>query len=132
MNTFEVKPFAKVFKNIFNEFIGMTLVNKTMRVSSVEYYNHHLHTLSNARSPPKVKCLSATIYPLFIIFHLLHAPFPSGNHHTIVCVYFFVLDPFTFSTQPPNTLPSESCQSALYESASHFVSYCCSLDSTNK
>ena len=26
-------------------------------------------------------------------------PFPSGNHHTIICAYGFFLNPFTFFTQ---------------------------------
>ena len=38
-----------------------------------------------------------TIYPQFTIFYLPQPYFPSGNHHTVVCVY-------EFSFQPPSFL----------------------------
>ena len=64
-------------------------------------------------------------------------PLPSGNHHTVFCVYqyYFVLNFFTFSPCSPTPLPSNSCQSVLciYESVStFFVSLFCPLDSTYK
>ena len=77
---------------------------------------------------------SITIYPPL----RSSAPFPSGNHNTVVCTYEFlyfcvILSPF--SPSPPNPLSSDSCQSLLciYASVSILVvRLFCSLDSTYK
>ena len=49
---------------------------------------------------PKAKSLPITIHPPFAHFHSPPRPFPSGCHHTVVCVYvsyiYFWLNPFTF------------------------------------
>ena len=85
-------------------------------------------------SPPKLKSPSITIYPT----NPPLTPFPSGNHHTAVCVYeilFLVgeggrwLNPFIFLMKLPNTPPLASFSLlSLYESASRlFVSSFCSF-----
>ena len=89
-------------------------------------------------SLPKFKSPSVTIYPPCSPFYLSPPPFPSVNHHTVVCVFEFLLfclisSPLSLS--PPTSFLSDSCQSVLcnYGSASIlFVSLFCSLDSTCK
>ena len=62
-------------------------------------------------SSPQVKSPSITIYPPYTLF-CPPTPFPSGNHHTFVCIYkgffclfVFLLNPFTFFTDPCNHFP---------------------------
>ena len=68
------------------ELIGMTLVNKTMQVSSIQ-----LKRTSSAhrivRLPPKVKSLFSLVCPLFAHLYLPPPSLPSGYHHTVVQVY---------------------------------------------
>ena len=83
------------FKNIFIEFIGVTLINKIPQVSGIQFYNMS-SVYCFVYSPPQVKSLSITInLPLT---PLPQPPFPSGCHHTVVCV------------SAPQTLPSDSFQ----------------------
>ena len=62
--------------------------------------------------------------------------FPSGNHHTDVCVYevfVFCLIPSSFSPSPPPSVYSCQFVFCIYESVSNlFVSLFCLLDSTYK
>ena len=102
----QVLFFIKKFLLI--EFIGVTLVNKIILVSGVQFY----HTSSVHRtvcSPLQVQCPSTTIYPPLLSPTSSHPPFPFGSHHTIVCVYdflvLFYLVPSPFFTQPPNPPP---------------------------
>ena len=79
-------------------------------------------------SPPQIKSPSITIYPAFTLSYLLHPPFPRGitlqlsiyEVSGFVAVVLFLFNCFTFFTQPPYPLPSDSCQSILfiYESVS--------------
>ena len=64
---------------------------------------------------PKSSPLPINIYPSFTHFYLPLPSFPSGYHHTVVCVYegFCLLNPVTFFTQPGNPLPSDSCKFVL-------------------
>ena len=84
------------------EFIGVTLVHKTIQVSSVQ--------LNKAKSShgilcpsPQAKSLSIHIFSLFALLHLL--PPPSGCHHSphcclCVCIYVFWLIPSFFYPAP--------------------------------
>lgn len=38
-------------------------------------------------SPAQGKSPSITMYPAFTVLYLLHPPFPSRHHHTVVCVH---------------------------------------------
>ena len=102
----------------FIEYIGVTLVNKTIQVSSVQ-----LNTTSSAPcivlSLPKVKSLPVTFCHPFALFPFLPTLFPSSNHHTLVCVCLFRI----FLTQSPILLLSDSCQSVFCISESVFVQF---------
>ena len=54
--------FFLVFKFIFIEFIGVTLVNKILQVSGVQFYNTS-PVYCTVCSPPHLKSASITIYP---------------------------------------------------------------------
>ena len=121
------------------EFNWVTLINKIIQISGVQFYKTS-SVYFIVCSPPQVKSPSITIYPTFTLLTLL-TPLPSGNHHTVVCVWlllflvfcFALLNPLTFFNQPPKPLTSDICQSVLciYVSvAILFVSLCCSLDFT--
>ena len=113
---------------------GVTYVNKTTQVSSVQLSNTSAaHRI--VCSLPEVNSPSATIHLPFGLFHLLPPAFPSGNHFTVVCICFSPLNPFTFFTQPPTPFPPDYCQSVLCISESVsilFVGLFCFLDSTYK
>ena len=87
-------------------------------------------------SPPQVKSPFTPMYSHFTLFYLPLHPFPSGNHHIVFCVYkvfyfYFLLNPFTFFTEPPKPPPPDSCQSVLCicESISIlFATIFCSLE----
>ena len=97
----------------FNGFIRVALVTKIILVSVVQFYSTSLyivlcvhHSKSSLLPSPFIPPLPFSTSP--------HSPFPR-NHHT-VCVYKFrgeLLNPFTFFTQPPTFLPTDSCQSIL-------------------
>ena len=67
-----------------------------------------------------------------------HLPFPSGHHHTVVCVcavHVLWLIPSPSLIQPFLPLPADNCQSVPCVHASIsilFISLSCSLDSTYK
>ena len=96
---------------------------------------HHLYIVLCVHHPKSSHLSSPFTHPL--PSSMPPFPLPSGNHHTVFCVYqyYFVLNFFTFSPCSPTPLPSNSCQSVLciYESVStFFVSLFCPLDSTYK
>ena len=113
----------------------MTLVNKTIQVSSVQL----CHTSSShcvVCSPPTGKSLSTIAYPPALLY-LSHFPF----HLTIITllsasflfICLFLLNPSTFFHPAPKPTFPDSCQSVLciYESVSIlFVTLFCSLNST--
>ena len=82
---------------------------------------HHLYIVLCVHHP---KSSSGIINPHFILLYPLllpppTPPFPSGNHHTVVCGYedIFSLIPSSFSPSHPTLLLSDSCQSVfcIYE-----------------
>ena len=120
------------------EFIGATLVCKTIQVSSVQ-----LNKISSAYcimlSLPHAKSLSAPIFPPSApTLPSPHPPFPLAITRLLsssmcyVCVFW--LTPSLYFIQSPNPLPSDSCQSVpcIHVSVLLFVSLLCSLDSTCK
>ena len=118
---------------IFIEFIGVTLVNKLIQVSSVQFSNTSF-VYCIVCSSPKVKSPFLTIDhppPLYSLL-LSRIPFLSGNRHAVVCVYevgfLFFLIPSHIS--PPSTLSLLSPVNLLSVSVSLFPF--CSLDSIYK
>ena len=70
----------------------------------------------------------SSLYPLLTV----PTPFSCGNHHTVVCLWFFfvlggffLLNPFTFFIQALKPPPPDSCQSVscIYESVSILFVY---------
>ena len=92
---------------LFIEFMGVTLVNKIIQVSSVQLYN----------TKPSVYCTVCSTLSQIFYHHFpplpsctsLHPLFPSDNPPVLsVSVSlrcFFLLNPFTFFTQLPKRLP---------------------------
>ena len=71
-------------QNNFNWILGVTLVCKTIQVSSVQLTNtSSAHFM--VRSFPKATSLSIPIYPLLFTSTCTHLPFPSGYHHRHCC-----------------------------------------------
>ena len=101
------------------EFIGMTLVNKFMLASGVQFYNMS-SVYCTMCSPPQVKSLSINIFLILPWSTSPPPPFPSGTHRTVVCLLGFVVvvNSFTFFTQHPNPLPcfKAVCSLCLYMS----------------
>ena len=92
----------------FIEFIGMTLVNKTIEVSSVQFKTSaHLHPL------PQAESLSVPTYTLFASPH----PFFSLDVAILLCrcmclsYMYFCLIPSTFLPSPLNSLLPDCCES---------------------
>ena len=116
------------FLSFYTKFIAVMLVNKINQVSSVQLHNTpSAHCI--VHPPPKVKSLSATIYPPFVLFQLpspcfsLAATillFVSGFFFFFFCFVSFCLIPSPNFTQPPTPLPSNSCHSILY----HLFLFC--------
>ena len=77
-------PFC-LFLKVCIEFIGMTLVNKFIQVSGVQFYNTS-SVYCIVYSPPQVKS-SIIIYPSLPSSTSPSSPFPYGSHCTVVCVY---------------------------------------------
>ena len=71
-----------------------------IKLHRFQVYNSITHHLCIVCSPPQIKSPSITIYLPFTLFYLPHpTPFPSGNHHTVVCVhdsFFLCLIPSPF------------------------------------
>ena len=124
-------------KLLFIEFMGVTLVNKIIQVSSVQLYN----------TKPSVYCTVCSTLSQIFYHHFpplpsctsLHLLFPSDNPPVLsVSVSlrcFFCWIPSPFSPNSPNAFPSDSCQSVLCISESVsilFVSLLSSLYSTFK
>ena len=114
------------------EFIGVTLVCKTIKVSNVHPIKHHLHTVSCAPCPPKSSlCLHCPTR--FAHLHLAPTLLPSGHHHTGVCVsllcmYIFWLIPLFFSSGPPNPFPLDSYHHSMIPGLCfYFVHQCISF-----
>ena len=113
----------------------MTLVNKIIQLSGAQFYNlSGVHCI--VCSPPQVKSLSTTIYPLFTLLQL-RPPTSRSNHHTVVCVHeFFSFLLFSSIPPPPHppTHPSHPNSISLLsfsESVSILlISSFCSLDFT--
>ena len=91
-------------------FIGVTLVNKIILVSGVQFYNTSFVCCAVCL-PPEVKTSYITIFSPFTLSYLPPPSFLSGNHHTVVSVYkvfcfclfvFFFLNPLTFAPNPPH------------------------------
>ena len=75
----------------FLEFIWVTLVNKTIQISSVRLCNTP-SAYCIMRSPLTVKSLSVTtIYLPFVLLPLCPTPFSSGNRHIVVCGCYLFL-----------------------------------------
>ena len=119
---------------LFKKFIGVTLVHKTIQVSSVQ-----LSKTSSARcivrrlptaspfSTPFMPPLPSSTSP---------SAFPSDYHHAVVCVcviytYGFFLNPFTFSHSAPKPPPLWQLSVCSMYPCICFYSFC-SLDSTYK
>ena len=128
-----------VLFSIFIEFIGVTLVNKIIQVSGVQFYNTlsvycigHSTPRSSLFPSPFTPTLPSTSPspPFLLVIIILSSVF----EFCFVLFCFVSLNAFTFFTQHPYPLPSLS-QSVvyIYESVSIlFVSLFCSLDSTYK
>ena len=101
------------------EFIGVTLVNKFMLASGVQFYNTS-SVYCTMCSPPQVKSLSINTFLILPWSTSSPPPFPSGTHRTVVCLLGFVVvvNSFTFFTQHPNPLPcfKAVCSLCLYMS----------------
>ena len=126
-----VTLFFSFFKKI--EFIGVTLMNKTIQVSGVQLCNTSAAQCI-VYSASKVKSVSCHHLSPCCPLAPPSSPFPSGNHHSVVSVCFFLI-PSPLSPGTPTSLLSDSCQSiwCIYESVSIlFASLFCSLDSTDK
>ena len=88
---------CNTFKN-FIEFIRVTFVSKIIQISSA-----HL-CIALCVLHPKSGLLLSPFIP-FTLCCLPHTSFPSDNHHTVVCDFIFLFNPFTVFTQPPNPSP---------------------------
>ena len=91
----------------FIEIFVVTLVNKIIQVSGVQFYNtSFVHCI--VCLPPQLK-FPITVCPLLSApFYILLRPFPCGsNHHIVVCVYevlfFSCLIPSPFSPSTSST-----------------------------
>ena len=91
---------------MFIEFVGVTFVNELLQVSRVHFCNTSSVYCVVFVTPSQVSSPS----PLIPLYSLPppRTPLSSGNHLTVVFEYFFsfLLNPFTFSTQPPTPLHS--------------------------
>ena len=103
---------------IFIECIGVTLVNKIVQVSRVQFYNTS-SVYCIVHSPPQVKSPSITIDPPLPFPASSHPHFPlvitillSAWRCFFVC-FQFCLTPSPFSPSPPIPFHSDSCQSVL-------------------
>ena len=108
----------------------MIFVHKTIQFQVYKSTKHHLNTALCAHHPKQ----SLFPSPFTLPFAHLHLPlplFPSGYHHTVVCVcthahthkythiyihtythiWVFFLIPLPSFIQPPKPLPSDRCQS---------------------
>ena len=92
---------------ILNEFIRVALVNKIIKVSSVQFYN--MSSIYLGAYHPKWSLFSSLFIPHLPSSVSHQPPFPSGNYHffgicVCVCVYtlFFclILSPFSSRSQP--------------------------------
>ena len=89
------------------EFIGVTLVHNTIQFSSVQLNKTSAHCIVHPLPQAKQSLFLSPFIPP------LPTSFPSGYHHTVVCVYVkiyiyiysFCLIPLASFIQPPNTLP---------------------------
>ena len=78
-NVYMLKKITKSIygRNIFTEFIGVTLVNKIIQVAGTQFHNtSSVHCI--VCSPPQVKCLAIIIYPPYTLLHL--HPSPQQEH----------------------------------------------------
>ena len=66
-------------------FIGVTLVNKTIQVSGVQFYV--ICTLYYVLTTPSQVPFHHHLSP-HTLFFLLSLLFPTSNHHTVVCKVF--------------------------------------------
>ena len=84
---------------------------KAHRFQVYNSIKHHLHSASCAPCTKRGLFLSPAIHPLPTSTCPSPAPFPSGCHHPVVCVYVlciwvsFLLNPFTFSSNSPLSPP---------------------------
>ena len=89
----------------FIEFISMTLVNKSIQVSSVQV-NKTSSAHCIVRSLPQIRSLSVPIYPPFVHFHLPHPPSLSLYRCPGLCVIYILLclipSPFFISSPTPS------------------------------
>ena len=79
-----------LFKIFKIKCVGVTLFNKVIYLSIVQFFNivHHLHIALCAHLPKSNLILSPIFHPLYTL-QLLH-PLPSGKHHIAVCIYVFL------------------------------------------
>ena len=109
--------------------MGWHWLIKLYRFQVYSFIIHHVCFI--VRSPPQIMSFSFTIYFPYTFSYLPPPPFPSGNHHTVVCVWeglFFCLIPSPFSPRP-TTHPCDSCQSILciYDSVSILFLFDCTV-----
>lgn len=118
------------------EFIGWHRWIKPYRFQVHSSRKHHLPSLHCALITPKEVSFRPHLSPFCLPLPPSLSPppssFPSGYHHTVVCVfvlyvrvcarvyiyiythiYCFCVTFHLFFTQPPNPLPSDCCQSVL-------------------
>ena len=95
------------FLLIFIEFIGTTLFNKIIKVSVYYSIIHHLYIVLCVHHPRSSLLPSPPIPPL-PASPSLHPSFP------LAIIILLSVSMKYFLTQPPNPLPSDSCQSGLY------------------
>ena len=100
-----VLPSLLIF-SLFIEFIGVTLLNKTIQVSGTQFYNHHLYIVLCVHHP------KSNLTP----FNPLYPPPPPPTITTLLSTsmsfFFFFL--FAQSLHPPQLILPTRCQPALY------------------
>ena len=100
----------------FIEFIGVTLVNKTIQDSNVQV-NKTSSAYSIVYLSPKEKSPSITIYLLFALFHIPPPPFPLAITRLLsvsMCymyIYIVFLNPLTFFYLAPQLFSSPTAVS---------------------
>ena len=96
---------------IFIEFIGVTLVNKIYRFQAYKSVIYHLYVVLCVHHPSQVS-FRHHLSPLSPLLPATPPPYPlvittllSVSVSFFVLLCFVLLNPFTYLTQPPTSLP---------------------------
>ena len=108
--------FLSNYFSLLLDLLGWHWLIKLYRFWVYSAITHHLYIVLCV-CHPKSTLPSPSIAPLPSSTSPTPHPFPSSDHHTVVCFdegFFFCILPLPSSSRPATPLPSDSCQSALW------------------